>query len=235
MRVRSVALALAVIGLALSIGVRAGSAPATGADTPASPTEQSDAADFNPNRFFTLRPDPRLCPSPTCGGYWVRRVNQSLTRCVDGKLQRECYVAGVRNAPAGGLGETGLLLLRGRIRASDGGEFPGFGVFQIARIWVAATAEPPRGRFAGLQSNDIVCVTTPCFTWDQYVLNRALTRSLSGLDFDEVGAEDADIARARAILQGGGVLLAAGTNVQVLEASGVGLHFVATQIYLPLP
>src|SRR5262245_13589106 len=43
--------------------------------------------------FYTVRPDVRRCASPLCGGYFVKRVNQALTRCANGRWSRECYVA----------------------------------------------------------------------------------------------------------------------------------------------
>ena len=43
--------------------------------------------------YFTITPDLRLCPSPTCGGFHLRALNQSQTTCADGTMQASCYVA----------------------------------------------------------------------------------------------------------------------------------------------
>ena len=43
--------------------------------------------------IYVVRPDPRLCPSPLCGGYWVALANHARTRCHDGLLRPRCYVA----------------------------------------------------------------------------------------------------------------------------------------------
>src|SRR5687767_32432 len=43
--------------------------------------------------YFLVRQDRRRCISPLCGGYFVKRVNQSWTPCADGRRMRECYVA----------------------------------------------------------------------------------------------------------------------------------------------
>src|SRR5687767_8167105 len=42
--------------------------------------------------YFLVRQDVRRCISPLCGGYFVKRVNQSRTRCANGRWMRECYV-----------------------------------------------------------------------------------------------------------------------------------------------
>src|SRR4051812_48751290 len=46
-----------------------------------------------PNRtWYTVTPDPRLCPSPLCGGYHVKRVNRQNTVCANGTRTPSCYV-----------------------------------------------------------------------------------------------------------------------------------------------
>src|SRR6187397_3172725 len=49
-------------------------------------------ADHN-HHWFTVAPDPRLCPSPLCGGYWISRVNQPFTVCANGTRAATCYVS----------------------------------------------------------------------------------------------------------------------------------------------
>lgn len=46
-------------------------------------------------QVFSLRPDPRMCPSPMCGGWWISRVNHAQMRCADGTTAQACYVAEV--------------------------------------------------------------------------------------------------------------------------------------------
>ena len=45
--------------------------------------------------FYTIRRDLRRCASPMCGGYFVKLVNQSRTRCHNGRFMNECYVASI--------------------------------------------------------------------------------------------------------------------------------------------
>ena len=45
------------------------------------------AATAGAGRAVRRRPDPRMCPSPRCGGYWVALANRARTRCSDGVLR----------------------------------------------------------------------------------------------------------------------------------------------------
>ena len=86
---------LAVCSLALAtFGCAVQSAdPASGADD----TEASEGAvsASSTSTYWRVRPDFRKCISPICGGWWVSRVNFATTKCADGKLASECYVAGL--------------------------------------------------------------------------------------------------------------------------------------------
>ena len=68
----SVAVALSLAGSAASAGDAAGS-----------------------TSVYRLRADPRLCPSPQCGGFWASRVNSTLSVCLGGRQLPSCYAAEV--------------------------------------------------------------------------------------------------------------------------------------------
>lgn len=195
----------------------------------------AEAPDFSPDGFFLARPDLRMCPSPLCGGYFLKQVNRKLTRCSDGTLQPECHVASLRKLPAGASATRTPLLLQGRIRSQTHEGIGEVGTFLVRAAWSAASDTSPRGPFVGIENNGTVCITTPCFSFDQYVLNRPVVRQVSGLDLAASGASPAQQDEARKILAAGGALIAAGVNKQVVEAGGTGLVFGATQFFLPLP
>src|SRR5262245_387346 len=100
---RSVAVlaALCALLLLLPAAVRAedaGDAFATTDDEQAQPDDKvgARASSLTGNRdlrYVTIARDPRLCPSPLCGGFWVTSVNQSSTVCADGSQAARCYVA----------------------------------------------------------------------------------------------------------------------------------------------
>lgn len=189
-------------------------------------------SEFDRHGYYTFRPDLRKCIAPLCGGIFVKAVNRKLTRCADGSLQAECYVATVSNKK--NIDSSSAALLHGRIKAKIYEGFGNLGVFELKTAFSAATPAVGEGRFVGLENNGIVCITTPCFSVDQYLLNKTKLRVISGIDFSETGASKELIANAYAIMGDGGVLLAAGVNKQVEELAGTGITFVADQFYLPI-
>src|SRR5262245_65490485 len=42
--------------------------------------------------MYLVRHNPRQCPSPMCGGYWLTIANGVRTRCSDGMGRPRCYV-----------------------------------------------------------------------------------------------------------------------------------------------
>lgn len=44
---------------------------------------------------YDATPDPRLCPSPYCGGYWIEEVNLTDSICGDGSIAEACYVVDI--------------------------------------------------------------------------------------------------------------------------------------------
>jgi len=188
--------------------------------------------EFDQHGYYTFRPDFRKCVSPLCGGIFVKAVNHKLTRCANGSLQEECYVASVNNKK--NIDSSSAALLHGRIKAKVYRGFGNLGVFELKEALGPATAAVGEGHFAGLEDNDIRCITTPCFSADQYLLNRNKIRVVSGIDLTEAGASEEVLNKAFAILADGGILIASGVNKQVEEIAGTGITFVANQFYLPI-
>ncbi len=81
--------------------------------------------------FYSLRRDLRRCVSPLCGGYFVKRVNMSSTRCANGRFMSECYVAGI---DWHGQPETDVahLLVLGNIVAKRYGQFGNLGELRVS-------------------------------------------------------------------------------------------------------
>src|SRR5919106_94729 len=71
----------ACIAMLVTTAVLLAGAP-SGASTPTALTS-----------YYLARADPRLCPSPMCGGMWVNRLNTRATVCGDGAEQGACYAA----------------------------------------------------------------------------------------------------------------------------------------------
>ena len=203
----------------LAVAGAAGAAPAAGDGAAA---------------YYLVRPDLRLCPSPSCGGAWVRRVNHATTRCVDGSEARECYVASVSGVPDKlGSSRAGSVLARGSIvpAAIDG--FPGLGKLAAVAAWRPAGQREPSGTTFRVVDNGIRCVTSPCFSLTAGALETTRRRTLSELDFAAVGASAADLRRAeRALATGGLLVTGAVRTVPDAGPAGAGRELRATQIWL---
>ena len=194
---------------------------------------------LNPEGFYTYRRDLRLCPSPLCGGFFVKKVNHKLTVCADGSQQNECYVKAINwsiiGTPPVDLAN-GNFLLHGTITKVASPPFGNIGTFNAKAVYRPATNKSlnPASLFVGLQNNGLVCITSPCFSFDEQVLNTSKTRLISSINLQNVGATANQLAAANKRLADGKVLLAAGRNAQYSEPFGVGISFEAKQFYLPV-
>jgi hypothetical protein len=188
-----------------------------------------------PESFFLVRPDARMCPSPRCGGAWVRQLDHLLTRCHDGRSRTECYVATVSGIPAQ-LGGTraGSVLARGRLAGAGIDGFPGLATLVGSAAWRPAGTGPPRGRTFRVRDNGVRCVTAPCFSLTAAPLGPGGSRTLSGVDLGGVaGLTAGDRRRLERGLSGAGAIVT-GTIVRVPDAgpAGAGRTLRATQAWL---
>lgn len=184
--------------------------------------------------YWFVRPDLRMCPSPLCGGGWVRRVNQGSTRCADGQMRHECYVASTPGIPGKAWsGRAGTVLGRGALGPARIDGFPGLGMLSVTAAWRPAGARPPRGVTYRVRDNGTRCVTTPCFSLTATALGTGRARTLSTLDLDPVGAAGADLGGVSRTLAGQGALVT-GTIVAVPDAgpAGTGRALRATQLWV---
>ena len=183
--------------------------------------------------YYTVRPDPRLCPSPQCGGYWVALANRARTVCADGLRRPRCYVAaildargrlGTRPAPVG--------LARGRLQSKPFGGTGDLGVLVVSSTFAAAGQAAPSGTFARVVDNGIRCIRAPCFSLDRSTLNSVQHAAVSGVDLTPAALTPDEAARADAALATPGGLLAQGRTFP--ETDG-GRTFRATRVFLRAP
>ena len=188
--------------------------------------------EFDQQGYYTFRPDLRKCMWPLCGGFFVKAVNQTLTRCADGSRRAECYVASLNNRKNFDI--SAAALVQGAVKPKTYQEFGNLGIFAVIAAFNSATETVGDQLFVGLENNAIVCITTPCFSVDQYLLNRKKIRVISDIDLEAVGASEALLGEALSIIAKGEVLIASGINQQTEEVGGKGVAFVADQFYLPI-
>jgi hypothetical protein len=182
--------------------------------------------------YYTVRPDPRLCPSPLCGGYWAALANHARTVCADGLRRPRCYVAAVLGAQ--GPLQTGVPpvgLARGRLEAREFGGAGQLGVLVSVSTFAAAGGGAPSGTFARLVDNGIRCIRAPCFSLERSRLNSEQHATVSALDLTAAALTTDEAARANAALTSGGVLAQGRT---VPESDG-GRTFRATRVFLRAP
>jgi hypothetical protein len=150
--------------------------------------------------YFSLRADVRRCAAPRCGGYFVKRVNLPLTRCADGRLRSECYVAeldlsalGLEQEQADTVrSDASRFLLRGEIEPFAGAD-PALGSLVVSEAWRGEGESPARGAFVRAKNEGIVCITTPCLSFSGQTLNLPLPAvRLAELDFSAVTDDPGD-------------------------------------------
>ncbi len=197
------------------------SGPVAGED----PTTATLALDAR-GTFFLLRKDSRTCPSPTCGGAFVHRVNFSETRCADGTLLPECYVAEV-HLPPEAADRPDESLFRGALSLSEDVNKPSLAVFDATEVWSpdVLLGRPPEGTFFRIERSQILCARAPCPNLKEAKLNsNAAAKYLQILDLS-VGS---DAERALALSDAlNSALIVVGTNKPKKE----GLALEAVQYY----
>jgi hypothetical protein len=185
--------------------------------------------------YFTITPDLRLCPSPDCGGFHLRALNQGQTTCADGTLQTSCYVAtadfGILESPV--LTSEAEVVVRGRIETNEYPFFGNLGRFVVESAWTGSTSQAAIGSFYRMRDLGIVCVTTPCFSIEGRILNQTPSVAFSKLDLSGVDASPAELTSAQVAIHRG-ELLVAGTTGPDPGPAGEGLALSASQFWLPV-
>jgi len=182
--------------------------------------------------IYVVRPDPRLCPSPLCGGYWVSRANHSRTRCHDGLLRPRCYVAIALDQMSRRQLTTGLpenALVRAVIGSWTFGGLGELGAVFVAEIWKPVGSTPPTGDFFRVRDLGVRCVRAPCFSMRAWQINRTFRITVSDLDLRPAKPAPEELARAEAALTTPEGLLVSG---RVDRTSQSGRLLRATQIFL---
>ena len=200
------------------------------AATPAARTPPSGTA------IFVVQQDPRLCPSPQCGGHWAGLANGVRTRCADGVRRVRCYVATTVDRHGRRLQATipDGSLVRGALE-------PGLAFAEARldrlRLWAlysAAGTAALAGGYYRVRDTGVRCVRAPCFSYRATGVNSSTFVTVSGLDLTASGGSPSDQARAQAALRTKDGLYARGTFARSPDG---GRTFRAVRLYLraPLP
>jgi len=179
--------------------------------------------------IYVVRPDPRLCPSPLCGGYWVSLANHARTPCHDSLLRPRCYVTDVfgergrsLSVPADGLVRATL----GSHSVPSGGRL---GELAAAEIWAPAGVRRAKGDFFRVSDTGLRCIRFPCPTFRVERLNGARSFTATSIDLLYAQPTESEAQRAERALSTTRGLLVLGSIVHTSEA---GRIMQATRLYL---
>jgi hypothetical protein len=223
-------IAAAFVALTLSSGA---SPHVTDIASSANAEPESDSASPEPvaatSTFYSVRPDLRRCVSPLCGGYFVKRVNLSSTRCADGRFRTECYVAELDgNAQAE---SDGAQLVRGTIVARRYDRFGNLGALQLSEAWKSLGANQPAGTFYLVRDRGVRCIAFPCPTHHQAKLNSNFSRNIAGVNLEAVGLGE-NVSVVNAEMTGPEGVIVAGHDSPVRGPGGRSFELKATQVYV---
>lgn len=241
-RIRALA---AVAALVLSASSHAQGTPTPGTD----PSTQPPVVEAPAEPYFIVtRVDARKCAYPVCGGYFVKAVNNPLTRCADGKLAKECHAVELDTRALGWSDEQrakfeasfgqAKALVKGALEPQPRGLYTGE-VLRVTQAWQGqGSNKRPMGTFYSLKNNGIVCIQAPCPSFSVTALNRSMPeRTIDAPDFSPAHATDAAVAAAWIALEKGPIL-AAGAVVPFpafspTGATVYGRKLLTSEFYLP--
>ena len=181
--------------------------------------------------FYTIRRDVRRCASPMCGGYFIKLVNQSRTRCANGRNMPECYVATIEwnGQPEP---QNGGALVRGSISTRDFGRRQVFGVLRAREVWLPAGSTQPSGTYFRVRDRGIRCIAAPCETHHEAKLNSSVSRNIADVDLSGAGTTDNVESQATTAMTETDGVLVAGVHIRVTGPAGRAQMLKASQFYL---
>jgi hypothetical protein len=184
----------------------------------------------NTSTFYTIRRDLRRCASPMCGGYFVKLVNQSRTRCANGRTMNECYVASIEwngqpETDKDGAVVRGSLSTRGDRRGK-------YGVLLAREVWLPAGDKESSGTFFRVRDRGIRCIAAPCETHHEAKLNASVSRNIAGVDLASAGAPENVIGDANQAMASPEGIIVAGVNTRVTGPAGRSQMLKGSQFYL---
>ena len=204
--------------------------PSVASDSPPESIPASPAPIDVTSTFYTVRQDLRRCVSPLCGGYFVKRVNMTSTRCADGRLMSECYVAGIdwNGHPQSDVGHS---LVRGSIVAKRFGHFGNLGELRVSDSWLTISDRQPIGTYYLVRDSGVRCIAAPCPTHREAQLNSSFARNIAGVDLEDWGRGESNARLAYAAMNGPDGVIVVGHDVAVTGPGGGLFKLKGTQAY----
>jgi hypothetical protein len=198
--------------------------------------------------YYAIASDLRRCPSPVCGGWFLKQLNRSTTTCHDGRTADQCYtpVLDWADASVPEPQRTELLdaartsAISGHIYAIVRGTFastntttprPELGRFIITEAWLAEGDGEAKGTFVHVKDNGLRCFVAPCPNLTEKILNTSRVTDIAEVDFAPSGLSDAEIAECTESMYGPDGILVAGDRFTVRIDGRTAKGRTATQAY----
>jgi hypothetical protein len=229
-----VAIVGSIVAGALFLVFGTGTARPTAATLSVVPPSRAQPVGVYGAPYYSLRRDFRRCAFPLCGGYFVRRVNQSSTRCADGGFKNECYVAEIAWS-----GQRELepdaghpVVVRGTIELKNFASSV-LGLLRVSESWQAFGGS---GSLSGavylVHARGIRCPASPCLTHREEKLNSTLAANIAGVDLSAVASTPAELNKAVAAIASADGALVVGTHSTVTGPAGTAMTLHATLLFV---
>ena len=184
-------------------------------DTSNTATEEAEVA--TTDAYFSIMSDLRKCASPTCGGWFIQRLNQSTTRCHDGSSGARCYTPVLDWSQSGlpVVQQNALLdectqyanfpgvyaIVRGSFkRVNHTTPRPELGRFVISEAWLSENDAVSSGAFVNVKDNGVRCLVAPCPSLTETSLNLGTATNIADVDFTPAALDDAQIQECRELM-----------------------------------
>lgn len=197
--------------------------------------------------YYEITADLRRCPSPLCGGWFLRRLNHSTTVCVDGTEAAACYApvldwseanlsddqqAKLLDAARQGATSSGSYgIVRGRFEPTNATPRPELGQFAISEAWVAEGDGVSEGEFVRVRDNGLRCFAAPCPSLTETTLNTPRSTDIAQIDWSPSGLSDREIEAFTQLLSSPDGILIAGYRYRFQENGQTAKGRTATAAY----
>ena len=184
--------------------------------------------------MFLVQHDPRLCPSPLCGGYWAWLANGVRTRCGNGQQQTRCYAARAVDRYGGPYASEipEGSLVRGAIELGQRFGDRILDQLRVYAVYAPAGTAAVSGGYYRVVDNGIRCIRAPCFSYRAGQVNGSSRVTISEVDLQASGAPAGAIERAQAALRTKDGVYARGRFATTPDGGRV---FRALRLYLRAP
>jgi hypothetical protein len=212
----------------------------------------TDRAVADAYTYFELTADLRRCASPLCGGWFLRRLNESPMTCHDGQQAETCYAPAIDWTEAHLTGAQQAELLEASRQAAVAGDVraivrgrlaptntttprPELGAFVVTEGWIAENDAISEGGFVKVKDNGIRCFAAPCPSLTEWTLNTPQVAEIAKADLTPARLTDVQLEECLADIAGPDGLLVTGDRYTVRVDGRTGTGRTATAVYRRLP